>query len=59
MQKPGGAVPLPSMGPPGLAGEVGGDPSKGGRMDGAGTEVGADKMALEKIVELVMAPNRQ
>lgn len=25
-------------------------------MDGAGTQVGADKMALEKVVELVMAP---
>lgn len=47
-------VPLPSTG-----NEVWGDPSKGGTMDGAGTQVGADKMALEKVAELVMAPNRQ
>lgn len=25
-------------------------------MDGAGTQVGADKTALEKVAELVMAP---
>lgn len=49
-------VPLPSTGPPGLGTEVGGE---GGRMDGAGTQVGTDKMALEKVVELVMAPNSQ
>lgn len=48
-------VPLPSTGPPGLGTEVG---AEGGRMDGAGTQVGAAKMALGKVVELVMAPNR-
>lgn len=51
-------VPLPSTGPPGLGIEVGGDPSEGGRVGGAGTQVGAGKMALEKVVELVMGPNR-
>lgn len=47
-------VLLPSMG-----NQVGGNPSEGGTMDGAGTQVGADKTALEKVAELVMAPNRQ
>lgn len=51
-------VPLPSTGPPGLGSGVGGDPSEGGRVGGAGTQVGAGKMALEKVVELVMGPNR-
>lgn len=51
--------PSPQHRSPGLGTEVRGYPSRGGRMDGAGTQVGADKMALEKVVELVMAPNRQ
>ena len=37
-----------------------GDPSEGGKMDGAGTQVGgADKMALEKFAKLLKGPNRQ
>lgn len=51
--------PSPQHRSPGLGTEVRGDPGEGGRMDGAGTQVRADKMALEKAVELVVAPNRQ
>lgn len=51
--------PPPQRGSPRLGTKVGGDPGEGGKIDGAGTQVGADKMALEKAVELVIAPKRQ
>lgn len=51
--------PRQATGPWGWVPGWGDDPGEGGRMDGAGTQVGADKMALEKVAKLLTAPNRQ